>query len=139
MTTPDLALATAKQVLDGEAHVRWAYVFGSVARGGPFRDVDIAVMPTSGMPGGAIAWGQMIARLEVALGTKVDLIDLAQADLPLVGPMLLERRVVVDREPATRRAWEADLTSRWIDFKHSYDEFLARRSRAMRERMKQGD
>lgn len=135
--TAEQALTTARLLLQDEPHVRWAYVFGSVARGEPFRDVDIAIMPSADLPAGAVAWGQWVARLEEALGTKVDLVDLSQAELPLIGPMLRERRVVVDREPSARRTFEADTTSRWIDFQHSYDEFLDRRSRAMRERLQQ--
>jgi predicted nucleotidyltransferase len=133
--TPEQVLAAVRDVLQADPHVRWAYVFGSVARGGPFRDVDVAVMPAADMPGGAVAWGQWIARLEATLGTKVDLVDLRRAELPLVGQMLRERRVVIDREPDARHAFEADTTSRWIDFEPSYQEFLERRSRAMRERL----
>ncbi|MFY9343920.1 MAG: nucleotidyltransferase domain-containing protein [Planctomycetota bacterium] len=124
-----------QSLLATEPHVRWAYVFGSVVRGGTFRDVDVAVMPTKEMPPSALVWGQLTARLEDVLGTKVDLVDLSHAGLPFAGPMLLDRRVVVDRDPDARHTWEANTTSRWIDFKHSYDEFLDRRNRAMRARM----
>lgn len=127
-----------RQVLAGEPAVRWAYVFGSVARGERYRDVDVAVMPRAGALTGAVAWGQLVARLEAVLGAKVDLVDLSAAELPLVGPMLRERRIVVDAEPDVRRAWEVDTTSRWLDFEPAYLEFLRRRSDAMRLRVAAG-
>lgn len=116
---------------------QWAYVFGSVARGGPFRDVDVAIMPSASMPSGAVAWGQLVARLETAVGTTVDLVDLSQPDLPLFGPMLCERVVVLDRDRAARIAWEAETTSRWLDFRPSYEEFLRLRDLAMRQRLQE--
>jgi predicted nucleotidyltransferase len=132
------AIDIATQVLSAEAGVRWAYVFGSVARGEPFRDVDLAVMPRAGSLTGGVAWGLLIARLEAALGAKVDLVDLSGAELPFVGPMLRERRVLVDRDPDARGTWEADTTSRWLDFEPSYLEYLRRRSEAMRQRIAAG-
>lgn len=42
------------------------YVFGSVARGGEYRDVDVAVMPSPSMANGAVAWRQLIAQCVVA-------------------------------------------------------------------------
>ncbi len=122
------AIAAARRVLTEEPNVRWAYVFGSIVRGGPFRDVDVAVMP---MPEVTLAeLGAWIAALERAVDCKIDLVDLTSAELPFVGPMLRERSVIVDRDPAARHAWEASTTSRWLDFEPSYREFLAVRERA---------
>ncbi len=138
MHSPRATVAAVRQVLIADQHLRWAYVFGSLGYGTQYRDVDVALMPGPGMPPCAVVWGDRIARLEAAVGCKVDLIDLSCADLPLVGPMLLERIVVVDREPSARHAFEAETTSRWLDFKPSYEEFLRVRSLAARVRM-QGD
>lgn len=112
-------------------------MFGSVARGGPFRDVDVAIMPSPSTPAGAVAWGQLVAALETAVGTKVDLVDLSQPDLPLVGPMACERVVVLDRDRDARVDWEAETTSRWLDFRPSYEEFLRVRALAMRQRLQE--
>ena len=128
-------LAAVAAVLGADPHVRWAYVFGSVARGEPFRDVDVAIMPSASMPIGAVAWGLLVARLEEALGIAVDLIDLQRPNLPLLGPMLSERIVVLDREPRARVDWEVETTLRWLDFRPSYQEFLRIRDLAMRQRL----
>ena len=126
------AIAVVRRILAEEPDVRWAYVFGSAARGGPHRDVDVAVMPTPATT--AAGLGAIVARLETAVGCKVDLVDLTSAELPFVGPMLRERIVVVDREPGARHAWEANTTSRWLDFEPSFREFLAVRERAAQRR-----
>ncbi len=135
MRATDEVVQAVSRCLLGEPHLRWGYVFGSVARGGRFRDVDVAVMPSDSMPAGAVAWGRLIAALEAATGHRVDLVDLNRAELPLVGPMLTERIVVLDREPAARGAFEAETTSRWLDFRTSYEEFLRVRSLAIQRRL----
>jgi predicted nucleotidyltransferase len=135
MTRAGTAIDAVRRVLANEADVRWGYVFGSVTRGGDFRDVDVAIMPADTMAAGAVVWGSLIARLEEATGTDVDLVDLQQPDLPLIGPMLTERQIVLDREPQERRTWEADTTSRWLDFKPSYEEFLRVRDLALKRRL----
>jgi predicted nucleotidyltransferase len=124
------------RVLADEPHVRWAYVFGSVARSGSYRDVDVAVMPAASMAPGAVAWGRIIARLEAATGTKVDLVDLSHPDLPLVGPMLTERVVVVDREREARLQWEVETTARWLDFRPAYEAAGRTRTMAMQARLR---
>ncbi len=135
MRTPAEAIDAVRLVLAAEPHLRWAYVFGSVARGTTYRDVDVAIMPAPSMPPGAVAWGQLVARLEATLGTKVDLVDLDTADLPFVGPMLCERIVVLDRDRDRRHAWEAETTSRWLDFRPSYEEAQRVRTLAMQRRL----
>jgi predicted nucleotidyltransferase len=134
--SPDEVIDTVRQTLAAESHLRWGYVFGSVARRTPYRDVDVAVMPASTLPKGGVAWGQIIARLEAAAAVKVDLVDLSQPNLPLVGPMLTERIVVLDREPQARRTWEAETTSRWLDFRPSWDEADRIRTLAMQRRLR---
>jgi predicted nucleotidyltransferase len=134
--SPDEVIDAVRKALAVEPHLRWGYVFGSVARKVPYRDVDVAVMPAATMPAGAVAWGQIIARLEAAIGRKVDLVDLTQPNLPLVGPLLTERVVVLDHEAQARRTWEAETTSRWLDFKPSWEEANRIRRLAMQRRLR---
>lgn len=135
MQPAEAAVATVAQTLAGMPGLRWGYVFGSVVRGGSFRDVDVAVMPGPGLPPGAVVWGQMVAALETAVGRPVDLIDLSAAELPFVGPLLAERRVVLDREPSARRTWETQTTGRWLDFQPSWQEQQRVRALAMQRRL----
>ena len=87
------------------------------------------------MASGAVVFGQLIAQLEEAVATTVDLIDLRTAPLPLLGALLPERVVVLDRDPAARHTWEADTCSLWLDFRPSYEEAGRIRALAMRERL----
>lgn len=135
MDSPTELIEATRSLLAAEPHLRWGYVFGSVARGQRGRDLDIAIMPAASMPAGAVAWGQIVARIEAGLGRNVDVVDLGCANLPLLGPMLLDRVVVVDREPDARHAFEAETTSRWLDFKPSYEEAERIRALAMQTRL----
>jgi predicted nucleotidyltransferase len=84
--------------------VRLALVFGSVARGqaGPRSDVDLAVR------GDALDLADVAGRLEQALGTKVDVVELS-AEMPLV---LLQEIVrdgvcVFEATPGEHVRWRA--------------------------------
>lgn len=137
MVRTEDVLTCVQPALVGEAGLRWAYLFGSCARGPAGRDVDIAVMPSEGTFPTAVDWGQLIARLEDVAGSKVDLVDLRVAPLPLVGSILSEhRRVLVDRERDARHAWEADTMVRWIDFKPAYERYQRVRREAMEQRLR---
>jgi predicted nucleotidyltransferase len=124
-------LARVQPLLDREPAVVWAYLFGSCAREGRGRDVDLAIMTTSGALPTAVAFGQLVARLEAAAGCKVDLVDLRTAPLPLAGALLRDRIVVVDRDREARHQWEADTTSRWLDFAPAYERSAQVRREAM--------
>jgi predicted nucleotidyltransferase len=54
-----------RNVLAPESTVRWAYLFGSAARGNAFRDLDVAVMLASHARG-AVALGRIASRAEEA-------------------------------------------------------------------------
>lgn len=139
MTTPAEILEKVRSVLSEQSDLAWGYVFGSVVRGGAYRDVDVAVMPRESMATGAVVFGQLIAQLEQAVATTVDLIDLRTAPLPLLGALLPERVVVLDRDPMARHTWEADTCSLWLDFRPSYEEASRIRELAMRERLARPD
>jgi predicted nucleotidyltransferase len=133
---PGEVIAIVRRTLADEPHLRWAYLFGSAVRGPRYRDVDVAVMPASSMPAGGVAWGPIVARLEAAVRTRVDLVDLQTRHLPLVGPMLEGRVVVLDRDPAARHAWEAETTSRWLDFRPAFTEANRIRQLALQRRLR---
>ncbi len=133
----DRIVDAVRRVLAAEPHLRWAYLFGSLARGEPFRDVDVAVMPAPEFPSGLVYWGRLVAALEETTGHRVDLADLTTAELPFVGPMLEERIVVLDRHTAARRTFEAETTSRWIDFRPHWQEAQRLRELALQQRLRQ--
>jgi len=114
--------------------VRWAYLFGSCARAEPFSDIDIALMLSPGGRG-AVALGKIVNRAETAArGVPVDVVDLAAASPALAGHVVREGRLLVDREPDARRAWEAAANLRALDIEPWLAEAERLRNEALRQR-----
>jgi predicted nucleotidyltransferase len=127
-----------REVLAGEPAVRWAYVFGSAARGESFGDLDVALMLAADARG-AVALGRIAARLEEATaGVPVDIVDLAAAAPALAGRVAREGRAVVDREPEARRSWELEANRRALDIAPWLAEFERLRNEALRQRGSDG-
>ena len=138
MTNPpasvtDMARAIA-EVLAAARAVRWAYLFGSAARGEGFADLDVAVMLASS-ESGVLPLGSLAADLERAAGSvPVDLVDLASAAPALAGRIAREGRVLVDREPERRKLWEIEANRRALDIEPWLREFERLRRKALLER-----
>lgn len=126
---------TLTDVLAADDRIAWAYLFGSAARGGAFRDLDVAIMPREGAYDRLLDLGMLVARLEEACGYKVDLVDVRDATLTLLGPLLCERVVLLDRDPQRRSVWEIDTTRRWLDFRPAWERFQEVRAEALRRRL----
>jgi uncharacterized protein len=123
-----------RSALSAQEGVAWAYVFGSLARGEAHRDVDVAIMPREGAFQDALELGRLQAALQGTVSCHVDLVDLRGAPLPLIGSLLADRQVLIDRAPADRHAWEADSMLRWIDFRPTYERASAIRREALQLR-----
>ena len=134
MALDDAQLVALRDALTERSEVRWAYLFGSAARGEPHRDVDVAVMLDRGVQLGFTEWGRLINALERRVGCDVDLVDLRNAPLPLLGSILADRIVLKDAERSARCDWEATNASLWVDFRPAYERFSATRLEALRER-----
>ena len=112
-------LATLGTVLDAQAAVRFAYVFGSAARRElrPLSDVDVAVYLDD-------AADPVQARLDLIgvvtkhLGTdQVDLVVLNQAPTALLGRIVQSRRVIADKDPFLRHRFESLALRTFLDFR----------------------
>jgi len=104
-----------EEALASLGSVRWAYLFGSAARGERFRDLDVAVMMDENARGG-VALGRVVARLEAAVPeVRVDVVDLRSAAPRLAGTIAREGRVLLDRDPRARRLWQLDANRRALD------------------------
>jgi predicted nucleotidyltransferase len=127
-----------REALTGQPAVRWAYLFGSAARGEAFGDLDVAVM-LSADARGAVALGRIAARVEEATaGVPVDIVDLASAAPALAGRIAREGRALVDREPEARRRWELEANRRALDIAPWLAEFERLRNEALRRRGSDG-
>lgn len=127
-----------REALAGDASVRWAYLFGSAARGQTFNDLDVAIMLAADARG-AVALGRVAARIEAAgKGTPVDVVDLASAAPALAGRIAREGRVLADHEPEARRRWELEANRRALDIEPWLAEFARLRNEALRRRAVHG-
>lgn len=138
MFEPDRSESIIKSIsggLRGYQEIIWAYVFGSLARGELFQDVDLAIQVQAGAFPTLRALGGLSRDLSLRTGVeglKVDVFDLAACPLPMVGDILRDGRQVLDRNPEARRLWEAELTIRWFDFRPVWEEQLLLRRQAKR-------
>lgn len=122
-------------VLSRSPDVSWAYLFGSAARGGAFRDVDVGVMFNEAASG-PVPFGRLVAALESELpGVVLDVADLASLAPAVAGRIVRERRVLVDREPARRVAWEVETNRRALDIEPWLREFERLRRKAFQQRL----
>ena len=123
------------RALSEELAVRWAYLFGSAARGEPFRDVDVAVMLVDAARG-AVALGRVAARAESAAAPfPVDVVDLASAPAALAGRIAREGRALVDRERGARVDWEIEANRRALDIEPWLAESERLRNQGLRRRV----
>lgn len=110
-----------------------AYLFGSAARGHPRpADIDVAVLYAERLVAAVDGPHFRIeADLERRLGRPVHLIDLHRAPPDLVHRVLRDGRLVVDRDPSRRIAFEKKSRSEYFDLEPVRKEYrrLARKSR----------
>lgn len=125
----DRRLASLAEAFSGSSSVRFAYLFGSAARGelGPLSDVDVAVYLEEGVD-------PVDSRLDVTealsrhLGTdSLDVVVLNTAPTSLVGRALMDRVVVLDRDPFLRHAFESKALRQFYDFRMMEKRVLDRR------------
>ncbi|CAG0982491.1 nucleotidyltransferase domain-containing protein [Geobacter sp.] len=112
-----------------DERVIFAYLFGGLAKGAPkpLSDVDIAVYLAPGMTGGDTK-AELSGFLSDILGTdEFDLVVLNTAPLSLVGRILGTRRVITDKQPYLRHAFESRIMREFFDFRRKEQEILFRR------------
>lgn len=122
-------------VLESQPDVRFAYLHGSFAGGGPFRDVDVGVylddvdaIGLHAMALGAEAEDALSRELEAAK-PPVDVRALYEAPLRFCYQVLRGGRLLTSRDEAFRIDWVARVVGRYLDLKPL-------RERALKEAMK---
>jgi predicted nucleotidyltransferase len=112
----------------GGPEVSAAYLFGSVARGtsGTTSDVDVGVLlarpPADGLAGLPL---DLEADLERLLGVPAQVIVLNRAPVDLVHRVLRDGKLLVDRDPAGRIAFEVRARNEFFDLKPVLDQYRA--------------
>ena len=112
-----------------DERVIFAYLFGGLAKGAPnpLSDVDIAVYLAPGTAGGT-AKLELSGFLSDILGTdEFDLVIVNDAPLSLVGRIISARRVITDKQPYLRHAFESRIMREFFDFRRKEQDILYRR------------
>jgi predicted nucleotidyltransferase len=118
-----------QEALLRDSRVLFAYLFGGLATGRvhPLSDVDLAVYLTDT---GDLALYKLslFENVTDALGTaELDLVVLNTAPISIAGRVLQNRRLLVDKDPFKRHAWESLTLRQFFDFRIKEEEFFARR------------
>lgn len=117
------------ECLKNESAVKFAYLFGSKARGtaGSLSDTDIAVYlnPDCDMTAGKL---DIIGQLIGVLGSdRFDLVILNTAPLPLAARIIRCQKVLVDRDSFLRHRYESRIIREYFDFSYLEESILKRR------------
>ena len=118
----------AKKVLLKDTNVIFAYLFGGLVRGAaPLSDVDIAVYLKDEIDAPEFRLGLFDELTDSLKTDELDLVVLNTAPLSLAGRILMNKKVLVDKEPFTRHLYESLTLRKFLDFKVKEESFLKRR------------
>lgn len=109
--------------------IQFAYLFGSAVTGTltPRSDVDIALHVAPSADGSAVRLAVARAASRLLSSDAVDVVLLNTAPLALSGRVLTSRRVILDRDPYARHAYESMTLRKFHDFRIREHRILAAR------------
>ena len=112
-------LATLRRVLQAEPDVAYALLFGSGARGTAHAgsDADIAIELRAGAPRDVRSLGGLAARLESAIGRRIDLVLLDEAPTALAYRVFRDGRLLAERDHGALVARKARVLLDYLDWK----------------------
>jgi predicted nucleotidyltransferase len=112
-------LPSVAEALERDRRVMFAYLFGGAAAGKlkPLSDIDVAVY-LAGTESLAEVKLDLFEKLSDLFGTaEIDLVILNTAPVSLAGRILLNRQVLVDKEPHQRHRYESLTLREFFDFR----------------------
>ena len=115
------------ETLAAEPDVVAAYLFGSIARGtaGPLSDVDVGLLIAAGHRAGRIA-DRVTDALCRRLGTsRIDVVPLANAPMPLRFRVVRDASLVLCRDAAALERFITETVLQYLDFKPLRDRAFA--------------
>jgi len=123
----DIILQKVKQYLLNRKDIEFAYLFGSYATGRQHShsDIDIAVMFTEGLKDKD--YDRFMCRLEIEndlealLKKKVNILDLNTADLPFIHQILMEGKILFEKNVENRVQFEVNFRKKYFDFRPVLD------------------
>lgn len=118
--------------------VSTVYLFGSVVKKRTTQnsDVDIAVLFIRGL---SLLYRferklELANDLEDILKTKVDIVDLENADLYFIHQVMLTKEIVLDRDIERRVSFEVEKRRKYFDKKHFYDLYHSQALKRLEEK-----
>lgn len=114
----DARLSSLGEVLSGGGEIAFAYLFGGLARERqPLSDVDLAIYVNEEADFDD-CYAKLFPLVTHHLGTdEVDLVLLNRAPIALLGRILRQRRVILDRDPYLRHRFESRVAREFHDFR----------------------
>lgn len=99
--------------------IQFVYLFGSAATGAltPRSDIDVAIHVVPGANGHAVPLAAARAATRHPATDAVNVVLLNTAPLSISGCMLGSRRVIAERDPHARHAYESLTLSKYHDFR----------------------
>jgi hypothetical protein len=122
-------LSEAELYLRSHSKIRFAYLFGSLAKDSPspLSDVDIAVFLKEGENLAESKLDILGGLINVLQTDEIDLVVLNKAELPLIMNVLKNKKVLVDKEPFARHRFESLVMRKYFDFSVKESAILKRR------------
>lgn len=108
-----------RRVLEPDARIAYALLFGSGARGTlrPWSDVDVALGLGAGVRLSALDLGDLASRLEAPAGRRVDLVLLDEAPPGLAYRIFRDGQVILARDRRAMSERKARAILEYLDFR----------------------
>jgi predicted nucleotidyltransferase len=115
------------ETLASESRVVAAYLFGSVARGtvGPLSDIDVGLLVSDPSESEAVCSRTMDALCRRLQTSRLDVVSLTDAPVPLVYRVVRDGLLVACRDATVVERFVADTVLHYLDFKPLRDRALA--------------
>jgi len=122
-------LKSLSDILAAHDVVIFSYLFGGLVNGQvrPLSDVDIAVYLSTTEHLAEVKL-ELIGLISDHLGSdEFDLVILNSAPISLVGRILRQRRIMVDKDPPVRHEFESVMNRKFFDFSRKEENILRQR------------
>ncbi len=119
----------AASYLETRDDVLFAYLFGGLSTGEPkpLSDVDFAVYLSEGMRCDQ-AKSEIVENLaDILLTDEIDVVILNRSSLPLSMNVIRRNRLLVDKKPFLRHAYQSLMMRKYFDYHHLESNILKRR------------
>lgn len=127
---PDRLAGLGDAIAACSPDIQFAYLFGSAAAGvlTPLSDIDVAIHVTPDADGHAVRLAVARAAARQLATDAVDVVLLNTAPLSVSGRVLGSRRVIAERDPYARHAYESLTLRKFHDFRIREHRILAERA-----------